>query len=143
MGILRQIVVDVQPADFAAGPNMIGGRDAVGVVEAGEGEIKCGRLGFAAKKQLRAAMAAEFAPAVCPRCKMGGFALAVFKAAARHGGPGLHRRAGGMLAQAAMAIAGIDGHVQHAVADAAAQAAAEQGIGHGIWPIRFHINPKK
>ena len=50
MRILRQIVVDVQPADFAAGPNMIGGRDAVGVVEAGEGEIERGRLGFAAKK---------------------------------------------------------------------------------------------
>ena len=65
MRILRQIVVDVQPADFAAGPNMIFGHNAVGVVEAGEGEIERGRLGFAAKKQLRAAMAAEFAPAVC------------------------------------------------------------------------------
>ena len=64
MRILRQIVVDVQPADFAAGPNMVGGGNALGMIEAGEGEIKRGRLGFAAKKQLRAAMAAEFAPAV-------------------------------------------------------------------------------
>ena len=48
---------------------MVGGGNALGMIEAGEGEIKRGRLGFAAKKQLRAAMAAEFAPLCAPDAK--------------------------------------------------------------------------